>query len=364
MPLVQAKCTNCGANLEVDSTKEAAVCQYCNSAFIVEKAINNYTNYVTNHININTSGNTVNIIGGDEKAENYLLLARRAKDNDDAENAARYYSLVLETRPDDWEATFYTTYYSVAQTKIGNIPSAAVKLKNCLGLVIDLLKANHSESDCKKGIDEIHSKTTALCLMLYASYRNYFLQFRANANICQSYNLAVLAIVGVLYNLGNLVEMNFPGKEEYTNIAVQCWKSGLTIRETFSSDSPVYCNTVPGDTKESVQKEVDTYAQKIKQHDSSYVAPEVKGCFVATAVYGSYDCPQVWTLRRFRDDTLASTWYGRLFIRTYYAVSPTLVRWFGHTEWFKKFWKERLDKMVNNLQANGVESTPYQDKEW
>ena len=29
------------------------------------------------------------------------------------------------------------------------------------------------------------------------------------------------------------------------------------------------------------------------------------GCYVATAVYGSYDCPQVWTLRRYRDDILA-----------------------------------------------------------
>ena len=37
------------------------------------------------------------------------------------------------------------------------------------------------------------------------------------------------------------------------------------------------------------------------------------GCYVATCVYGSYDCPQVWTLRRFRDDTLGSTWYGRAF---------------------------------------------------
>ena len=43
------------------------------------------------------------------------------------------------------------------------------------------------------------------------------------------------------------------------------------------------------------------------------------GCYVATCVYGSYDCPQVWTLRRFRDDTLGSTWYGRTFIRVYYG---------------------------------------------
>lgn len=88
------------------------------------------------------------------------------------------------------------------------------------------------------------------------------------------------------------------------------------------------------------------------------------GRYVATAVYGSYDCPQVWTLRRFRDNTLARTWYGRAFIRTYYAVSPTLVKWFGHTDWFKKMWKGKLDRMVSSLNAQGVEDTPYQDKNW
>ncbi len=42
MPLVQAKCTNCGASLLVDNAKEAAICQYCGAAYVVEQAINNF----------------------------------------------------------------------------------------------------------------------------------------------------------------------------------------------------------------------------------------------------------------------------------------------------------------------------------
>lgn len=91
---------------------------------------------------------------------------------------------------------------------------------------------------------------------------------------------------------------------------------------------------------------------------------ESGGCYVATAVYGSYNCPQVWTLRRYRDYTLAETWHGRAFIKTYYAISPTLVKLFGHTEWFKKMWQGTLDRMVKKLQTKGFESTPYEDKEW
>lgn len=86
------------------------------------------------------------------------------------------------------------------------------------------------------------------------------------------------------------------------------------------------------------------------------------GCYIATCVYGSYDCPEVWTLRRFRDDILATNIFGRAFIKIYYVVSPTLVKWFGNTSWFKKLWKTRLDKMVSALKDKGVEGTPYEDK--
>lgn len=55
MPFVQAKCTNCGANLEVDNSKDAAICPYCHTPYVVEKAINNY----------NTTNNTFNSIHAD-----------------------------------------------------------------------------------------------------------------------------------------------------------------------------------------------------------------------------------------------------------------------------------------------------------
>ena len=100
------------------------------------------------------------------------------------------------------------------------------------------------------------------------------------------------------------------------------------------------------------------------QKENPNIKNKKGGCYVATCVYGSYDCPQVWTLRRYRDDTLGSTWYGRAFIRTYYAISPTLVKWFGKTKWFKKMWKGKLDRMVKKLQDKGVEDTPYEDKKW
>lgn len=110
---------------------------------------------------------------------------------------------------------------------------------------------------------------------------------------------------------------------------------------------------------------MDGTSETIQASDIDFSKPQgAGGCYVATAVYGSYDCPQVWTLRRYRDNVLAETWYGRAFIHTYYAVSPTLVKWFGKTEWFRRLWKAPLDRMVVKLQNNGFEATPYKDRNW
>lgn len=70
------------------------------------------------------------------------------------------------------------------------------------------------------------------------------------------------------------------------------------------------------------------------------------------------------TLRRFRDLKLAESVFGRSFIKLYYSTSPTLVKWFGKTLLFKKTLKPILDKFVYALQHEGIESTPYEDKEW
>ena len=85
------------------------------------------------------------------------------------------------------------------------------------------------------------------------------------------------------------------------------------------------------------------------------------GCYIATSVFQTYDCPQLWTLRRYRDNVLKKTWYGRLFIHLYYKVSPLLVKRFGHLQWFNSFWKTFLNRIVVHLNKIGISNTFYYD---
>ena len=162
---------------------------------------------------------------------------------------------------------------------------------------------------------------------------------------------------GAFCGCGNLTSVTLPNDMTKINSLVFCLcialqSINLPSRLTWVGDGAFSaCAGLPSD----VQKRLNSINKKAIKND---------GCYVATCVYGSYDCPEVWTLRRYRDDTLGATWYGRLFIRFYYAVAPTLVKWFGENEGFRAFWRKRLDRKVAALAEQGVEDTPYEDKDW
>ena len=85
-------------------------------------------------------------------------------------------------------------------------------------------------------------------------------------------------------------------------------------------------------------------------------------CYIATAVYGSYQTPELWVLRRYRDCYLSARWWGRCFIGIYYFISPILVKCLTPIPGVKKQLKRVLNCFVERLRRNGYSDTPYQDK--
>ncbi|MCF0177942.1 MAG: hypothetical protein HUJ90_04885 [Bacteroidales bacterium] len=331
------------------------VCQACGCKYSVEEA-----KKMMIEGTVDVTGSTVKVDTSNE-LKNLYELARRAKTDGNSENAQKYYDQILVKDPSSWEANFYSVYYQSMNCKIAEIQGAAIRLSNCEDTVLNLIKDNVSDSDeQRKAVDEVGASLIHISGMLYNAALNHYngIGYSIRSNYHQEMLNNCLASIDVVYHYGNYLIAIF-GDTYGTDLAVPCWRAGIAQHN--------------GLMRFIVQKELDKtiiegYASKIQKYDSSYQAPTVDtfsgGCYVATAVYGSYDCPQVWTLRRYRDYTLAETWYGRVFIRAYYAVSPSLVKWFGHTDWFKNMWRGKLDRMVKNLQDQGVESTPYEDREW
>lgn len=93
MPFVPARCPSCGVQLTVDNAKEAAVCEYCNTPYIAEKAIHNYHIFGNNSFSVNSA-----VIHVPEAPSAYILL-QRAAEYENANNidlALAYYNHVLD----------------------------------------------------------------------------------------------------------------------------------------------------------------------------------------------------------------------------------------------------------------------------
>lgn len=99
MPLVKAQCPNCGGSLEVDKSLEAALCPYCNTPYIVEKAINNYNTYVVHQYD---SGTVVNNIVQEESLDRLLANARALTNIGNYEKAFEVYTRITEHYPEEY----------------------------------------------------------------------------------------------------------------------------------------------------------------------------------------------------------------------------------------------------------------------
>lgn len=320
----QLTCEMCGGT-DLMKQDGAFVCQNCGMKYSVEEA---------KKMMIEGTVDVQGTVKVDNTAfvERYLQNAHRALMKEDWEEVEKYYNMVEQNAPDNMEAVFFSSY---GKAMLSMTDSDYFKREQKFQVL------NRSMSVISDYYDTTtENKEEALRKIAEYIQKMY--------NVTFVYERQSIDLAGAVRALGGAT-----GTKQW------CINLINTTKNTFVNE-----------LKQISEKHEDEFVKDIikefEPQPADTQAPQQKsgGCYVATAVYGSYDCPQVWTLRRYRDYTLAETWYGRAFIKTYYAISPTLVKWFGHTEWFKKMWQGRLDRMVKKLQLEGYESTPYEDKEW
>ena len=103
-------------------------------------------------------------------------------------------------------------------------------------------------------------------------------------------------------------------------------------------------------TIKGIKSQLDAVTNATRSYSSSSSnSSSSGGCYIATMAYGDYDHPQVQILRKFRDETLATSKFGRSFIRFYYATSPHLVKLLKNHERINQLIRNLLDKIINKV---------------
>ena len=312
-----------------------------------------------------------NLSGGATAAQTAELerlykIAREAKERGDATTAKKYYDMILAADPLNWEPAFYSVYFTYGTMKNGEIGNKASEIQSCLSTALHMVEELEDAEEKERALLDLKQSAEGIAILLHASSVNFYNSLPFSVRDSDEFFRRTLLIGEILCIMGAAL------RESHHGETVELYKRAIDIMEENYVKIYMENTSYP-----AVRDKIIGMADFIRQTEPEYLSKGEKwqkerqerkanggGCYVATCVYGSYDCPEVWTLRRYRDDTLGSTWYGRAFIRLYYAVSPTLVKWFGHTAWFKRMWKGKLDRMVSRLQAKGVASSPYLDRDW
>ena len=302
-----------------------------------------------------------------EKLALMYEMARSAKASNDATTAKKYYDMILAEDPLNWEPVFYSVYFTYATTKNGEIGNKTNEIKNCLSTSLLMIDKMSDAEEKKSALLDLKNSVSRIGMVLQSMSINFYNSLPGLAKDPLAKISRTIMIGDLLFTMGDGLRRNDLSKD-----ANEIYKQAIELCE---SEAFLLAQNNPQQFAPTISR-MDEAAGYIRQTEPEYLSKREKrkagiqetnkkgGCYVATCVYGSYDCPEVWTLRRYRDDTLGSTWYGRAFIRVYYAISPTLVKWFGKTKWFKKMWQGKLDRMVKKLNAEGIENTPYIDKQW
>lgn len=377
MALTTRRCNQCGGVIQVDNSREKGICPFCETEYYFPKGT------------YNDEGIRNKIDAQGTNVENYLELITKFYNQNNYDEATKYLSQALPLEPNNaklWLLKLKILCALIKSTDSVTEDDFIGTLNEIIGLTIEndyeilletleILYGFHiycAEKYEKIGEDKQKDKQVINTIRNRLSALNMFLIYFLIHSIILDERCPDIIIDAFLK-----MDMENANKQGYTLCPYKLLNTGISIF-TFRDSSILKVPELKVKNKKGEEKDpiyFGTYLLYwIKKKHPDYASTTLEaaeklmhdtdtgGCYIATCVYGSYNCPPVWTLRRFRDYTLAVHWYGRMFIKVYYTLSPTLVKWFGKTNWFKVLCKKSLDRFVAELQKNGVEDTYYTDE--
>ncbi len=252
-------CELCGSN-DIVKQDGLFVCQHCGTKYSLEEA-----RKMLGIVKIDTS----------EELKSLYELARRARDNNDSENAQKYYSQILIKDASSWEANFYSVYYQSLQTNIAGICGAAAAVTNYEGTVFKLIKDTiEDESTRRDAVREVAFICITMAKTFHDAATHFFNKIDAvdGWRYLGDYEDRCIASIDLVYHCGNHIESLFD-EDLIMETALPCWKTGISYHQALYNK---YFWSLDGyQTKEMNLKKINEYTVKIQKYDPSFETPRL-----------------------------------------------------------------------------------------
>lgn len=203
------------------------------------------------------------------------------------------------------------------------------KLKNFQGLSNSIKNAKSLVSSCRPKLANVE--------MVFGSQDEFYLQ--VSSAVASN---ALGMIIGVVNDAQNGLNQNqaklllLPG---IISSAVSAMSSMESLDMNYETRERFNIN----------KKTIKSINATVQSMSNSRASKSSGGCYIATMAYGDYDHPQVMILRKFRDEKLANSIFGRSFIHLYYAISPHLAKLLKNQKNMNELIRNLLDKFISRM---------------
>lgn len=153
-----------------------------------------------------------------------------------------------------------------------------------------------------------------------------------------------------LYLCQSAIDKYYGYKDKYGNSGALTMAS--IMLDTLTKYAYRAIEYAPPDDAQMYRNEIaqeEQFIENVRNGNYDKQTSGKAGCYIATAVYGSYTCNEVLQLRAFRDDILSKSIIGRFFIKVYYAISPMLAKHIKPNSIINKAIKRFLDFIRSRL---------------
>lgn len=243
-------CEVCGST-ELIKQDGAFTCKGCGCQYTVEEV-----RKMMGNVGPTTPTNPVTATATTNELDNLYQIARRAKNDNNSENAAKYYEMIMIKDPTSWEAAFYQVYFRAMNCKIAEIESAAYSVANCEQSVLTLIKDYvEDEKQQQQAVKEVVERCKSIARMLFNGARNHYqgIDSSIRSNYIGELENRKSASRGILYQCGDYIDRIFCDKPEIAKHAAEAWKAGIDLDESILHSD-----------------RVDKYTEKVAKYDPTY----------------------------------------------------------------------------------------------
>lgn len=198
----------------------------------------------------------------------YLISARNARNEGNAEDAKKFYDMVRTEDPNNAEAKFFYLYYSVQDGKNIEIKTRFVNLCNALESTLKLIaKSDVSEAEKMETLNDIVNTFIPETWNLNRYMNHLTVGSGSNTSrVLPNDHIKTVSITGMqhLYLLGDYILELFGVNDITNNLAIRCWKEAIILNRKWYAWK--------------IAQTPEDYAEKIKKVEPTYEMPKKAGC--------------------------------------------------------------------------------------